>query len=416
MRAHRFLALVVLCVAVAVATVGAQARNTEMPKTCTKFGSVVVCTTLNTATFTFSTKTKTTASVSTSVDTSYALTALDLSTKAAHRISIPEAPATKYNFRVTVTPAKGKPITTKGSFTTGAIASTPASLTTRGHKLLLDGVPFTPIMVYGYECATIEYANSAIGLGADVLQEAESSTPCDSATLHAALNGQIWWFSNDAATQSQLNDLPELLQGTVPFYSAIDAGSLLGCKSTSDLGLYNVVKSHSATPVISSIVVSTHLDQNHANCLNAAASHALFWATIVAGGDGVEYYAHGSKADEFSVQPDIPAQAIRDRDQLATLEPAVAAGAPIGVQVDSQSPVRITGWKYGGATYVIAINTQKVATSVGFVIPGFRGTSSAQVLWEGRGKKSKNGEFSDSFAPLAVHFYKLLPPAPVKRK
>lgn len=418
-RAH-VVALVtsILCLVVAIATTQALAGDTPQSN-CLKFGKVGVCPTLNTATFLFNTATPTTASVSISVDKSYALTVLDLKAKKSHRITIRSiAPATTYNFIVKVTPKHGKPTTwSKGSFPTGAIGSVPASLTSSGNKLLLNGVPFTPIMVWGYNCATSDYVKDVIALGAKVLEEGVP-IPCDSETLHTALQNQVWWYSKSSSEQEQLAALPELLEGSSGILPAYDAGSLLGCHSQSDIGLYNAVKSHSSTrPVVSTVTVSTHLDLTHLNCLSAVGAHALFWATFVAGGKGVEYYAHDNTTQGgstiFSVLPSIPAQAQRDASELMALEPAIASGKQLSLSSGPKSSIREMAWVYGGATYVVAVNTNNSSLSSSLTLPSTRATM-ATVLWEGRSVKLKAATFSDNFAPLAVHVYKLVPPGPKK--
>jgi hypothetical protein len=398
----------ILCLVVAAATTTAPASKAGALPSCSKFGIVTACPTLNQVKVSFTTSSPTTASVNTSVDTGYEQTVLDKRLKKVHSITIPENPAATYHIKVTATPSKGKSSTWVGSFTTGAIGSVPATVTSNGNKLLLNGVPSTLIMVYGYYCSTNSYTSSALSLGAKVIQEG-SPQPCDITTLHAGLGNQVWWYSRSPTDQQQLAGLPELLPVTSTLRLVADPG--WGCNRSSDTNFYNLVKAHSAQqPVESVLNVSENLDLRHKNCLSSEDLHSLFWTTFAASGMGVEYYAHGATVDSFSVLPTIPAQASADAARLATLTSGLAAGKNLVAKIDPTSAVKLRTWTYGGVIYVIAVNTGSSTTSASFTIPNTKSKTAVGLWGTPNLAVGKDGTTKASFKPLGVSFWKLLPP------
>ena len=62
--------------------------------------------------------------------------------------------------------------------------------------------------------------------------------------------------------------------------------------------------------------------------------------------------------------------------------------------------------RYGGATYVFAVNTTPNTTKASFTLPGVqRGT--AIVIGEGRSIRVPFGRFSDSFNGYTTHLYRI---------
>ncbi len=202
-RAGRVLAITVVLFVAVFGGAASQARTRASTPTCTRFGGLGVCTTLNTATFTFTTKTKSTASVSTSVDASLGLVVLDQRAKTVHKITIPVAPATKYNFKVTATPAKGKPATWKGSFSTAAIGSVPATVTSTNGRLLVNGVPW-PIVATEFlsdGCYSPSAVAADLALRVNLFMGSVWGCPQQSDLL-AGMSGKAWFtdsLASDAA-------------------------------------------------------------------------------------------------------------------------------------------------------------------------------------------------------------------------
>ena len=417
-RKTRCLALIIpiLCLAVATAAAPAQITAANGTSNCTKVGIATVCPGFNTVKVSFTTPTKTTASVSTSVDKSFALTVLDQRAKKTHNITIPEPPAKTYNLKVTATPAKGKSSTWIGSFATGVIGSVPAMISSKGNKFLVNGMPLGLIAVEGYECATPDYVKDVISMGANILEKGVAAPSCDTATLHGALNNQVWWYSNDPSDQQQPSTLGELLQeGSTDLTAVADPGSLLGCASKSDLGLYQLVKKKASEgPVISTIVVTQKLDASDDNCIDPVRLNSLFWTTFAAGGSGVGYYVRSGVPGNFSVVPSLPAMAVKDANELTTLEPCILNGKSLPVKTDLNGPVKISAWQYAGMICVIAANTRNAPVQGTFSLNSKAKT--AQVLWAARSVRMNAGSISESFAPLAVNIYKLLPPVATAAK
>jgi hypothetical protein len=78
------------------------------------------------------------------------------------------------------------------------------------------------------------------------------------------------------------------------------------------------------------------------------------------------------------------------------------------VSDDSQQVV-VSARTWGGALYLIAVNSGYSAAQATFKLPVLNGRT-LTVMGEGRRLASKGDSFTDSFAPLAVHVY-IAPPA-----
>ena len=62
---------------------------------------------------------------------------------------------------------------------------------------------------------------------------------------------------------------------------------------------------------------------------------------------------------------------------------------------------------YRGQGYLLAVNTTHDATSAAFDLPQMAPGSHVDVMFEGRKIRASGAKLSDSFAPLAVHVYRL---------
>jgi hypothetical protein len=80
------------------------------------------------------------------------------------------------------------------------------------------------------------------------------------------------------------------------------------------------------------------------------------------------------------------------------------AGAP---SLDNPSPVATMIKKYGGATYLFAVEMTGKETIATFTIPALKGQRAAEVLGENRSLVSNDGVFKDRFAAWDVHLYRI---------
>ena len=96
-------------------------------------------------------------------------------------------------------------------------------------------------------------------------------------------------------------------------------------------------------------------------------------------------------------------------EQVAHLAPAILgepARAKVQMTMKDGQPRRCKATESEGATFIFAQNTGAEAKAV-IRIEGLRAGTNIEVLGEGRTIASDRGEFSDDFAPLANHVYKL---------
>jgi hypothetical protein len=175
---------------------------------------------------------------------------------------------------------------------------------------------------------------------------------------------------------------------------------------------YSVV--HAKTqqqPLVYIIALSDQFAHNKAVplCVTPARVRSLFWTAIAAGARGIDYATFGGTASsnpDFAVSGAVRAQAARQASRLATLAPAILTGTPIPL-ASSSAIVRYGAWDFGGAIYLIAVNTASKAAKPTLLLQALAGKT-AQVTWENRSRSLRGGALTDNFGPLAVHIYKIV--------
>ena len=98
--------------------------------------------------------------------------------------------------------------------------------------------------------------------------------------------------------------------------------------------------------------------------------------------------------------------------EVKTLAPVLLLTEPAGAWRVSpeRSSIQARLWRHEGALYLLAANPEGTAAVARFEMPPQAGPE-AEVLFENRSLSADRGRFSDSFAPLAAHVYRLkLPP------
>lgn len=134
----RLAALTALCLGFVAATAAAQAQATNGFKVSVE----PIVTTFTTAKFAVATSVATRLTVATGTDRTYLIPTPDR-LKFRHVVSVRGlAPNTNYYAQVTATPKTGKAVKAWRTFKTAGPGSAPATVTTRGNKILLNGSPF----------------------------------------------------------------------------------------------------------------------------------------------------------------------------------------------------------------------------------------------------------------------------------
>jgi hypothetical protein len=139
------------------------------------------------------------------------------------------------------------------------------------------------------------------------------------------------------------------------------------------------------------------------------------WMSIIHGSMGLIYFVHEwePKFNESALlsDPNMLAEVTAINRQITELAPVLnsptfegPAGAP---SLDNPSPVATMIKKYGGATYLFAVEMTGKETIATFTIPALKGQRAAEVLGENRSLVSNDGVFKDRFAAWDVHLYRI---------
>lgn len=137
------------------------------------------------------------------------------------------------------------------------------------------------------------------------------------------------------------------------------------------------------------------------------------WMSIIHGSRGIIWFVHQFKPkfDEHALldDPKMLAAVSAINAQIHQLAPAINSKEPAEVKVDSSNsevPIDILARKSKGATYVFAVAMRNGASTGTFTLSG-KSAHQAEVLGENRRVEIQDGRFIDSFAPFAVHLYKI---------
>lgn len=140
---------------------------------------------------------------------------------------------------------------------------------------------------------------------------------------------------------------------------------------------------------------------------------AQVWSALVHGAGGIGYYCHQdtpSNLIETDCLDDAPTAAALTAINGRILALARVLNAPPvanGVTVASSSPVDVSLRRWGGATYLFAVNMRDTDASATFTLRAFPATANAEVLDEARTLTVASGVFSDTFVARAVHLYRI---------
>lgn len=417
-KAH-FVAListVILCLVVATAATPARSTTKVTVADCTpaKYAFVAKC-------FRITTSPASSVAVNTGTDRKYTVPTTDR-LRSKHTVWVRGlSPNTPYFVQIV---AKNKAEKVGGKtpwskFTTAAPGSAPATVTTKGNKLLLNGLPFFPIEGMTFlKCldtpdlnnSKMTIADDLVSLGSNVITGSSNycsseSTPVDQ-LLHQTLKQRAWWHETKPADAVALKSMPELLNWNMNTPVLGDPASLIGCRSKGSAGQYDLVRKKTGV-TISAVPLGAPVGKSNI-CITPATATASVYTSIAAGTKGIEWVTINpldASSTDFSVGSDVAAAASKISKQFATLSPAILNGKPVEMQTtDTKSPVKFGAWQYSGTTYVVAVNTSSTKAASATFRP-LRPVGSAKLLWESRRVKVVHSSIVDTFTPLAVHLY-----------
>lgn len=151
------------------------------------------------------------------------------------------------------------------------------------------------------------------------------------------------------------------------------------------------------------------------------------WQAIINGATAIGYFTHVWKPEfkEYGPTPEMTKELTRLNAQITRLAPAILAGPvknKIEMTLGEGLKCSFKATKYEGSTYIFAENNDlgqgaekakqfdpifpRTGKAV-FTIAGLTAESKIEVVDEQRTIIAENGKFSDEFAPLAEHIYKL---------
>ncbi len=139
------------------------------------------------------------------------------------------------------------------------------------------------------------------------------------------------------------------------------------------------------------------------------------WMSIIHGSMGLIYFVHEwePKFNESALlsDPNMLAEVTTINRQITELapvlnSPTLEGSASVSSQ-DNAEAVAMMVKKYGGATYLFAVEMAGKETIPTFTIPALKGQRAAEVLSENRSLVSNDGVFEDRFAAWDVHLYRI---------
>lgn len=139
-----------------------------------------------------------------------------------------------------------------------------------------------------------------------------------------------------------------------------------------------------------------------------ATVRAEAWLAIAGGARGIGWFTYAwqdGRAQSYGVGPDVPAAQAATSSAIQSLAPMLLAPSVRGVASTRLDPVKVGARSYGGATYLIAVNSYDVPVRWSRALPGPAAGRRVTVVGEGRTLVARGGVLRDSFTPLAVHVY-----------
>ncbi|MGC9317847.1 MAG: hypothetical protein ACP5KN_07420 [Armatimonadota bacterium] len=144
-----------------------------------------------------------------------------------------------------------------------------------------------------------------------------------------------------------------------------------------------------------------------------AEHRAMVYLALIAGADGLAYHAYSlpsiGERPSYRIKRDAPElwESIEGTNrQVLALEPVLLASDPTPLDV-GDGPIRAAQWQHEGDRYVVAINTDEVATAAVLDI-GAEAGEEIDVLFEQRTTiATDSGAVGEAFEPYGTHVYRL---------
>ena len=143
-------------------------------------------------------------------------------------------------------------------------------------------------------------------------------------------------------------------------------------------------------------------------------TRAEVWMAIIRGATAIGYFTHAWRPSftEFNCTEDMQAELKRLNGQITRLAPAILAPqakAKMHMDLGESITCHIKATAHGGAAYVFTQSLEKSgpAKKANFVIEGLKAGAKIEVVDEGRTIVAGNGTFTDDFAPLQEHVYRI---------
>jgi hypothetical protein len=145
---------------------------------------------------------------------------------------------------------------------------------------------------------------------------------------------------------------------------------------------------------------------------------AEVWMSIVGGAQGIVYFVHQFDRDGNGLVredgifnfPKLARAVAAINAEVSSLAPVLNSPTVAGdLKVTSTAPasVNVMVKRYGGATYIFAVNERSGAGAATFAFAE-PASGGVEVLGESRAFKLTNGAFTDSFDSYGVHLYRIV--------
>jgi hypothetical protein len=293
----------------------------------------------------------------------------------------------------------------------------------RGH-LTFNGLPFMPVIASaGSGCPERDVVDKYANLGVDVLLGGicpgtfGAGLPTASQRLEDALSGRsptVWfWAPATSQPEQQVGDVPEVLDWQASVTWAVDP-KWIACVSHSTLPMYAAVmkRAASGSPVVAQILVGsipTTDPYSGGTCVTPVRINAEVYTSLLAGASAFDWVTinprNANTGGGFNVAPAAAAEAATLSQEIGRYAPIVLSGTPVAVAA-SPALVKVLARRYGSATYLFAVNTQERPEAATITFSSARNTT-AHALKGGNSRAIRRGVIQDSYAPLAVHIFKI---------
>lgn len=140
------------------------------------------------------------------------------------------------------------------------------------------------------------------------------------------------------------------------------------------------------------------------------------WLAVAGGAKGLGFFTHSWMPgfwDHFAVTPEISATAKRTAEEIRAKQDILLKGDYLGYESSWEDAAKAGKWRYGGQTYILAVNSTETEARVS--VPASVKRGYAKVLDQDRKISLVDQKLNDSLAPLEERWY-VLGATPAKNK